>query len=141
MGMDVYGKKPRSEEGKYFRANIWWWHPLATYCEVVSPKATSDWAGWHHNDGEGLGDEEAQTLAALLEVEIESGRCAKYAAQHTAQMNSIPAEPCPSCEAKGCERCEGKGKVKSMRSWYSFDVDNVREFASFLKDCGGFEIH
>jgi hypothetical protein len=28
MGMDVYGRKPSSPEGKYFRANIWSWYPI-----------------------------------------------------------------------------------------------------------------
>jgi len=28
MGMDVYGRNPSSEEGEYFRANIWSWRPI-----------------------------------------------------------------------------------------------------------------
>jgi hypothetical protein len=35
MGMDVYGKAPTVEEGKYFRNNLWWWRPLWTYVEEV----------------------------------------------------------------------------------------------------------
>ena len=31
MGMDVYGRRPKSERGEYFRNNIWWWHPLADF--------------------------------------------------------------------------------------------------------------
>jgi hypothetical protein len=29
MGMDVYGKEPKSDKGEYFRNNVWWWRPLA----------------------------------------------------------------------------------------------------------------
>ena len=28
MGMDVYGKNPINDDGKYFRANIWCWRPI-----------------------------------------------------------------------------------------------------------------
>jgi hypothetical protein len=31
MGMDVYGKKPTTEEGKYFHNSASSWHPLASY--------------------------------------------------------------------------------------------------------------
>lgn len=39
-----------------------------------------------------------------------------------------------------CNGCGGAGKCESWASNYPFDVDNVREFAEFLRDCGGFEI-
>jgi hypothetical protein len=32
MGMDVYG-----ESGNYFRNNVWWWRPLANYCQAIAP--------------------------------------------------------------------------------------------------------
>src|SRR5947209_5860046 len=28
MGMDVFGRKPTSEAGEYFRANVWGWGPI-----------------------------------------------------------------------------------------------------------------
>ncbi|QOR55575.1 MAG: hypothetical protein UMS36scaffold28_65 [Phage 59_13] len=28
MGMDVYGVKPKSKQGEYFRNNVWSWRPL-----------------------------------------------------------------------------------------------------------------
>jgi hypothetical protein len=31
MGMDLHGKNPTTEEGEYFRNNIWSWGPLADY--------------------------------------------------------------------------------------------------------------
>ena len=37
MGMDVYGRAPTSESGEYFRANVWSWHPIWNYCEVLAP--------------------------------------------------------------------------------------------------------
>ena len=34
----------------------------------------------------------------------------------------------------------GEGKRENLLVSYSFSVENVREFANFLMDCGGFEI-
>ena len=28
MGMDVVGRNPSTEAGKYFRANVWSWRPI-----------------------------------------------------------------------------------------------------------------
>jgi hypothetical protein len=39
-----------------------------------------------------------------------------------------------------CNSCRGYGKVEHLSASYSFNTDNVREFAKFLVDCGGFEI-
>lgn len=39
-----------------------------------------------------------------------------------------------------CNGCGGYGKRESLLASYGFSVDNVREFANFLIECGGFEI-
>ena len=39
-----------------------------------------------------------------------------------------------------CNACGGYGKRESWLANYPFSVDNVRRFAEFLLDCGGFEI-
>lgn len=40
----------------------------------------------------------------------------------------------------GCNACQGTGKVRPAETSYSFDESDVREFAEFLENCGGFEI-
>ena len=37
MGMDVYGTKPKNETGEYFRANVWYWHPLWDCLDKLHP--------------------------------------------------------------------------------------------------------
>lgn len=107
MGMDVFGKQPRSKTGEYFRNSIWWWHPLADYILENSPQElTSKCRYWHSNDGDGLDDEDSKKLADHLQQLIDSGHTAASAGRYG--------------------RC--------------FSVDNVQEFADFLRDCGGFEI-
>ena len=39
-----------------------------------------------------------------------------------------------------CNACRGEGKQEDWATNYPFSVENVREFAEFLLDCGGFEI-
>ena len=39
-----------------------------------------------------------------------------------------------------CNSCRGNGKIVPWEANYPFSTENVREFAEFLLDCGGFEI-
>ena len=41
---------------------------------------------------------------------------------------------------KDCKRCDGTGKTENFNKSYPFDLDNVREFAEFCLQSGGFEI-
>lgn len=160
MGMDVIGKAPRSEKGEYFRNNVWWWRPLWEYCEEVYPKCQE--VSGHYNDGDGLEAPEAEELSKVLMIEIEQGRTKAYEQEREAFLNAIPDEPCDFCDGMGivmvkpewpdyvegevkfrdpCNACDGK---KTKRPWvtnYPFSEENVKEFAEFLKDSGGFQIY
>lgn len=116
MGMDVYGKAPTDERGKYFRNNVWWWHGIPNYIEKAHPDLYAKCKHWHSNDGDGLNAEDSAELAKRLKSDIDSGRVAEFAANWRSTE-------------------DGHG-----RPFYHFDVDNIREFADFLTTCGGFEI-
>ena len=45
-----------------------------------------------------------------------------------------------SRERGWCNGCEGKGEKPDWQTHYPFEVENVLEFAEFLKHCGGFKI-
>jgi hypothetical protein len=158
MGMDVYGKKPTLEEGKYFRNNVWFWRPLADYCQEVAPEICAACKYWQSNDGDGLDAAGAMALAAVLEAEIDSGRCAAYEKRFTSAQEMAPSIACWLCEGTGtrkpvpergagdlktglkCNCCDGSGHVRPSETNYPFEVSNVRAFATFLRGCGGFEI-
>lgn len=158
MGMDVRGKKPTSEVGRYFRNSVWWWHPLWEYCEVVAGDLTRKVQYGHSNDGDGLGASDSAALAKALKESIASGRCERYFLALTAVLDALPREQCKICCGTGkrdddlgrecrradpgytCNGCDGKGTTEPHASLYRTEVDNVREFADFLADCGGFEI-
>lgn len=159
MGMDVYGRRPTTETGKYFRNNIWHWRPLADYVIQTAPALAAKCPHWHTNDGAGLNAADSVALADLLQAEIDSGRCETFAKIREAEIAAIPNEVCSLCEGTGvrkpipergagdlkrggitCNSCGGSGSVRPSATYYPFDVDNVREFVAFLRDCGGFEI-
>lgn len=157
MGMDVYGKAPASEAGKYFRNNVWWWRPLAELCQLLAPEVCAGCTHWQSNDGDGLDADGAAALAAVLDARLADGTVARLLAERDKRLADAPDECCDLCEGKGvrsdelavqngwnkepCNACNGKGAVRPFETWYPQDEDNVREFAAFLKACGGFEIH
>ena len=156
MGMDVFGKAPTSEAGKYFRNNVWWWRPLADLCQALAPDVCEGCAHWHSNDGDGLDENRSLALAFVLEARLADGTIARLLTERDQRLEAMPDEACSLCEGKGrrsdelavqhgwdkdpCNACEGKGTVRPWETHYPQDEDNVREFAVFLKDCGGFEI-
>lgn len=170
MGMDVYGTKPTSEKGEYFRNNVWWWRPLWDYCEHVAPELCKDVSA-HYNDGDGLDDEKAKALSKILLETLSDGRCVVYEAQYNFDVSQLPNEDCTICGKTGirtdevgkehgmdvkalsddeaivlgretgwCNGCNGLGWKPNWATHYPFSRENVQEFAEFLAESGGFSI-
>lgn len=168
--MDVYGTKPISEKGEYFRNNVWWWRPLWAYCQHVAPHLTNGVAG-DTNDGDGLDEEGAKALAELLKVSLSDGTCKAYEEAYYKEIAELPNEDCNLCNKTGirtdqvgieggmdvkvlpddkaivlgrdkgwCNGCDGMGWKPHFGTHYPFSQDNVREFADFLAESGGFSI-
>ncbi|MGD9805430.1 MAG: hypothetical protein AB7E81_11605 [Hyphomicrobiaceae bacterium] len=156
MGMDVYGKAPTTEMGRYFRNNVWWWRPLADLCQALAPEICSGCTHWHSNDGDGLDESGARALAFVLETRLADGTVARLLAERDKRIAEMPDETCDLCVGAGvrsdrlaiengwhkgpCNACNGKGAVRPWETRYPQDEDNVRGFVAFLKTCGGFEI-
>ena len=149
--MDVYGRKPKSEKGKYFRNNIWWWRPLWNFCEQVAPDLIPEDNHGHSNDGWGLNCSKSLELAERLTDLLDSGQVKMYEEDYKRAIESIPLETCTICDGTGkrkmeprkgetCNGCGGKGKRESYEAGYPFEEENVKEFRDFLLDCGGFQI-
>ncbi len=154
MGMDVYGKKPDSPVGEYFRRNVWGWRRLADYCLEVAPEISGKCQYWHSNDGGGLNGRDSKKLANILDCEVESGDAAAKIGAGQAILDAAPDEPCRVCGGTGkraeppnigpgdmpCNGCNGTGRVRPFATNYFLDVSDLKEFSEFLKHCGGFEI-
>jgi hypothetical protein len=153
--MDVYGKAPKSENGKYFRASVWSWHPLWDYCCHVAPEITVQVKYGHYNYGDGLDGYASGMLSKVLYEQINSGETAKYASERQKYLDSLPDKICSICEGTGkrlpppnagkgnypCNGCKKTGRVRPNICMYGFSVEDVKEFAEFLAECGGFVIN
>lgn len=66
MVMDVFGKKPRSECGEYFRASVWHWRPIhKKLCELCSDIFSDrQLRRLGNNDGESLDTQEDCNIVA-----------------------------------------------------------------------------
>ena len=143
----------QSLSGQYFRNNVWYWRPLWNYvanlCSEVITEEDLD-AG-HHNSGHVIDAERCKYIANALAHELLNGGVEEYKKEYEKALSKLPKEVCHCCKGDGkgahysegkdtCHVCEGSGEVENFDKHYPFTVDNVREFHTFVKNCGGFEI-
>ena len=114
---DEWSEYEDTNIGTYFRNNCWWWRPLWDFCAEVAPDIISAelWQSGHSNDGKGLNDEDAKLLGAYLLTAIKNGTADTFKENHEIQQ-------------------------KDEEYKYPFDTDNVKKFAEFCIESGGFEI-
>lgn len=161
MGMDVYGRKPKNEKGEYFRNNVWYWHPLWNYCELMYPKVTAACKNGHDNSGDGLNLSDSIKLARLIKRDLKNGKAQKYKDEYDDYLANLSQEPCNICSSTGiqkvnikeegtdieiekerqCFGCDGSGVREPFAKNYPFTIENLTEWQQFLENCGGFNIH
>ena len=124
--------------GIYFRNNVWWWRPLWNYvcgsCEDILD--SEDMEEGQSNSGHLITEEKASAVAKKLFELIEEGDTKGYEDFHRKQADEADADN---------ERYLADGGKKYGDGWnwadsYPFNVDNVRNFATFCAESGGFEI-
>ena len=116
-------KYESSNKGTYFRNNCWWWRPLWNYCYLIADDLISEelYESGHHNNGSGLDDKDARLLGNRLLQQIREGKTIEYQAEYQQHQDDLPDD--------------------DFDKSYPFDVDNVKEFAEFCLQSGGFEIN
>lgn len=135
MGMDVYGNKPTSQAGEYFRANIWSWRPIhALMMELCSDMLSAQLLGdMSYNDGAGPADQETCTEMAD-----------RFAAWLSANPNGHVLES-TDLRVDKTGRFVDSGASPSNAdiqtfSPYCADAEHVQEWIAFLRHCGGFSV-
>ena len=144
-------------EGAYFRNNVWGWRPLWSYVcsvcyDILSDKDAS--AG-SFNDGHKISKTKAGKIAKKLHSLIKDGKVKEYENGYKKHIASLEQVDCDLCETTGrrkeppktgagdymeCNKCSGTGKVDDWAKSYPFSEDNVRQFANFCANSGGFTI-
>ena len=151
--------------GDYFRSNVWWWRPLASYViQYTGCVDENDAEMWSTNDGHEVDHETAQQIHNQLQVLIESGHTQKFqddyekerkiAEEHNDKVEKELKKFCNSVEKKlGKTNLapndfpkadkEKWDKIYNKKKWsasYPFSVEHVKEFAEFCRFSGGFKI-
>ena len=106
----------------------------------------------------------SKRLEPAMARALYTGELARHADQYEAEQSNLPDSECTLCQGTGirtdevgktfgfdkprdpdtgkggCNGCAGTGRQDHPGKWYPFSVENVREFATFLRECGGFSI-
>jgi hypothetical protein len=126
MGVDVYGRKPRSDVGTYWGTNWDCWRPIHN----LMREACSDL----------LGEEE------LKDIEFSNdghGPTSQQICTETAnRLNSwaIGQETEGETQGEGDEETTPEAPLKGEPSGEYFPYEALKEWIKFLRNCGGFKV-
>lgn len=166
MGFDLYSLgNHRSEAGKYFRNNVWWWRRLASFvCEHTGVVEKKDFDGWQSNGGHRVSGEEAKQIAKQLKALIENGTVEKAIQEVKEDMVKADANNKHVDKLHKMLRSKVEAEVGKKNlapadypaddhdTWdwiqrkydygssYPFTIENVQEFIKFCEESNGFEI-
>lgn len=124
MGMDIYGRKPTTEDGEYFSASIFTWAPLLAFARTAIELAnlSMDTEGWQYNDGKGpQTQEECNALADAMQLLLSGMDSPVIHADHLESTKAV---------SKVFGGIEPQAEVHRER---------VEHFIAFLRGCGGFK--
>jgi len=168
--MDVFGKNPANEVGAYFRRSVWGWRPLWEFCVDNYNDLVANVSGHYNDgDGldetgakelaKRIKDDLAtgkaseyieQRNAYLASLPLENcDLCAGTGirSDEVGVQNQMPEHKLSpeqaimlGRETGWCNGCNGEGKKESWDTNYSLELDDLKEFAEFLENSGGFSI-
>ena len=153
----AYSKWQDENSGVYFRNNVWGWKRLWNFVTKVCDDILTekDIEGGCFNDGHRISKTKANRIAKRLHKMIKKGDVKAYEFARNRHLDSLEQVDCDLCESSGyrkeppeagagtymkCNACKGTGKVDDFNKNYPFDEENVRQFANFCANSGGFEI-
>jgi hypothetical protein len=160
MGVDISGRKPKTEEGDYFCSNWWGWRPILAISEaaMLNSKLDYDTSYWGSNDGKGLRTQkQCDKLADAIELLI-SNNYNEYLTEDDDRIYIVMGSWCEAGTGKfiGSERehilnqqyeygdilyapvvAEDGTLVESS---YSTSLGRIKQWIIFLRNCGGFKI-
>tara|TARA_R110002020_G_scaffold157999_1_gene341022 strand:- start:2689 stop:3282 length:594 start_codon:yes stop_codon:yes gene_type:complete len=136
--------------GSYFRNNVWWWRPLWHYvCDVCDDLLTEeDKKGCTDNSGYQINEDKALKIGIRLHSLVMDGSTQEWKEGYDKEVAALPKEPCFRCNGnnhghtkkKDCHGCDKTGERDNWQASYPFDTENVRDFAKFCVESGGFEV-
>ena len=162
---NAYEEWELENPGVYFRNNVWWWRPLWHYVCIACHGILSgkDIANGQFNGGHRISKTKSLRIAAKLRARIKSGDVVDYYDRHQKEYNEakehnkkiqilidtlhervkeqygdiVPREY-PEPHKTDWDNLQAQKKWEAS---YPFDISNVKEFAEFCEQSGGFEIY
>ena len=122
-----YEMHHKDNPGLYFRNSVWWWRPLWNYvCHVCDDiLSDKDMKAGDYNDHRKITKTKAIKISKRLNNLIEEGIVSKYE-QHFMDEQE--------------KASKSDDKDTQFFSQYPFSEENVKKFALFCKESGGFRI-
>tara|TARA_Y100000034_G_scaffold107211_1_gene136547 strand:- start:48 stop:500 length:453 start_codon:yes stop_codon:yes gene_type:complete len=149
MGMDVLGVEPLSEEGEYFRANIFSWGPIVSVlyktCEDVLTE--EDFKGIQFNMGHEICKGKATTISNRLAVFLEHNtegvdlgsvddEIDGSSSDITMNITKVVSQMFDEVSKLG----EGVKVELGNQGKYTVQDQHLAEFATFCRQSGGFQV-
>ena len=158
---EVENKNP----GRYFRNNVWWWRPLWDFVSEQCQDflTVEDIVGGGSNSGHKISKTKSLMISRRLSKVISEGLVDKIDREMTLKVAQAKADNEELQKemdkvTNKCHKEHGKNLVpanypepyysqwkelQGKHNWdgdYPFNADNVKEFAKFCQESGGFEI-
>jgi len=166
MGFDLYSLgNHKTENGEYFRNNVWWWRRLADFvCTHTGVVEEKDKPEWQSNGGHEVSEEQAMQIAKQLKALIKDGTVSKAIKEVEQEMakaeeNNKFVDRCHEMLRDKVEKETGKENLApadypkddhdtwdwiqskySYGSSYPFTMENVERFIEFCEQSNGFRI-
>ncbi len=161
MGVDISGRKPTTNEGDYFGSNWWGWRPINYICQLAAEqsKLKIDFSYWGSNDGKGLRTQkQCDKLADAIELLISNSTgynenmvdnddriyvvlgawveagTGKFYSEEDVELN----EQYEYGSILFNSVVTKSGKM--VESAHSCSLGHIKNWITFLRGCGGFQI-
>jgi len=146
MGMDVYGVAPKNDKGEYFRANCWSWRPL---CVAMAHSGAADhlsykeWDLLAENSGGGPDTQETcDKMANDLEDWLDWHAGEDKSLYQPEELNELDMFIEKEPNEHGGHRFVNPKEEPDVEVMSAYGVrwDHVKEWVTFLRNCGGFQV-
>lgn len=135
MGMDVFGRNPSDEAGRYFRASIWSWPPLHEQICRLCGDLLNDEVLYRIGFNEGAGPKD-QATCTLMADRIESA----LLSQPSGFTSSVETELVTEDGYVISREDFARNPNLKVRPRFRIRGEHVQEWIAFLRHCGGFEV-
>ena len=160
MGVDISGRKPKTEAGDYFSSNWWGWRPILAISEaaMLNSKLDYDTSYWGSNDGKGLRTQkQCDKLADAIELLI-SNNWNEYLTEDDDRIYIVMGSWCeagtgkfvPSEFTASLNEQYEYGDIlytpvvaengTMVESSHGTSLGRLKQWITFLRNCGGFKI-